>query len=724
MRRGTIPVLALLAFACAPVSRSPGPVPAGAALPPQAFDSDLAPLEAAIRARIEREEGEFGIAVIDIETGRSTGVGERVVMHAASTMKVPVLLELYRRAAAGAIRLDDTMPVTATFRSIADTSHYTLSKQDDSEHTLYDRIGAPVTFRELGRLMTVRSSNLATNILIDTLGAQAIQLTTERVGGHGMRVLRGVEDIPAFNAGMNNTTTALGLARVLASIARCDVLPRAPCAEVLDVLAAQEFNDMIPAGLPPGTRIAHKTGSITGIRHDGAIVLPDRGPPYVLVVLTRGADTAAVRSVSADVARLTWEMLGPGGTLRPAWPAATAALLAVHARYRVPAFPSPTLRYDELWGTLGPIVDEAASIAREEVGRAASGRSIYLVRTGSGPTRVLFWSQMHGDETTASRALTDLFHFIASAPDDPRVRRWTERLTILAVPMLNPDGADAHRRRSAHGIDVNRDARALATPEARALKQVQERWRPDFGFNLHDQNPRARAGRSSRNAAIALLAPPPDSDATATPSFVRASHLAAHLARTLAPLLAHHLTRYDDTYNPRAFGDGMQSWGVSTVLIESGGWRGDEPKHYLRAVNFVALAAALDAIADGSYESADVALYATLPENGSSMYDLLVHGGHVVLPGLPPYRADISINGASVGGPAATQIVEIGDLSAVEAKDTIDAAGLYIHAETPDGTPSLQPGMPPVLFLRRGADPGSELVWEIIGLRARRMTAR
>src|SRR5690606_34494044 len=139
------------------------------------------------------------------------------------------------------------------------------------------------------------------------------------------------------------------------------------------------------------------------------------------------------------------------------------------------------------WDALGPIVERTPAIQREEIGRAASGRPIYLLRTGSGSTRVLFWSQMHGDETTASRSLTDLFNYIAGNPADPRVQRWSDRLTILAVPMLNPDGADAHRRRSAFGIDINRDARLLATPEGRALKQVQERYRPDFGFNLHDQ---------------------------------------------------------------------------------------------------------------------------------------------------------------------------------------------------------------------------------------------
>lgn len=715
----------VLVWACTPGAPPAGAAPRGATLPPQAFPTDLGVLEAAIRDRIAGETGEYGVAVIDLETGRTGGVNERVVMHAASTMKAPVLLELYRRAGAGELGLDDMLEVTATFQSIADTSHYTLSVDDDSEDTLYGRVGERVSFRELARLMTVRSSNLATNILIDTLVATAVQETTNRVGAHGMRVLRGVQDIPAFNAGMNNNTTALGLARVLASIARCDVLPRAECAEVIDVLAAQEFNDMIPAGLPQGTRVAHKTGSITGIRHDGAIILPEGSPPYVLVVLSRGApDAAAASTVAADIARMSWQMLGPGGSLRPRWSAPVADLVALHTRHRVPAFPAPSLGYDELWDVLGPIVENAQGIDREIIGRAASGRPLYLLRTGSGPTRVLFWSQMHGDETTASRALTDLFNYVASSPGDARVRRWRDQLTIMAVPMLNPDGADAHRRRSAFGIDINRDVRLLSTPEGRALKRVQEQYLPHFGFNLHDQNPRSRTGQTSRMAAIALLAPAPDAEATPTPGFVRARHLTAHLATALAPLVGQHLTRYDDTYNERAFGDGMQSWGVSTVLIESGSWRGDESKHYLRTVNFVALATALDAIADGSFMNTDVMRYTDLPENGRAVNDLVITNGSIVLPGMPPYRADISINGRSVGGPAETQIMEIGDLAGVEARDTIDATALFVHATTPDGESSLQPGMPPLFHVRRTADPASELVWEIAGLRARRMMVR
>jgi beta-lactamase class A len=718
--------LALVSPACAPHGGPAVPPPAPVPVqrtdvrPPQAFASTLAPLESAIRERLSGEGGVYAIAVIDIETGRSLGVNDRLELHAASTMKVPVLLELYRQAAAGRLDLDAEISVRSRFRSIADASHfYELQPSDDSERALYSLVGRTTTLRDLARRMIVRSSNLATNILIDTLSAVQVQSTTERAGGVGVRVLRGVEDGPAFRAGLNNTVTARGLASLLAAIARCDVLPRAECAEVIDVLAAQEFRDMIPAGLPDGTRVAHKKGWITGIRHDAAIVLPASSPPFVLVVLSRGApDTLSAYRVAADIARLSWDALGPRGSLRPRWAPLTLELLRVHEDVRVPAFPSPRLPHEELWRELLPVIEHAPALHADEIGRSAGGLPLRMIRFGGGPARVLLWSQMHGDETTASRALADLFHYIAQRPADPRVRRWAERLEIAAIPMLNPDGADAHRRRGVHGIDINRDARMLATPEGRALKAAQEQIRPDYGFNLHDQNPRSRVGGSGRVAAMSLLAPPPDADATPTPGFTRALQLTAHIAGVLAPLVGEHLTRYDDSYNARAFGDGMQSWGVSTVLIETGSWGRDDAKQYLRGANFVALVAALDAIADGSYVQTDVALYRTLPPNSRAMHDLIVRGGVVVLPGIGPYRADIAIDAAAVGGPTTTQIVDVGDLTGSDARDVIDASGLFVHPEHSTG---MQPGQMPLLTLRRTADAASEVVWSIEGVTARQL---
>jgi hypothetical protein len=330
---------------------------------------------------------------------------------------------------------------------------------------------------------------------------------------------------------------------------------------------------------------------------------------------------------------------------------------------------------------------------------------------------------MHGDEPTATRSLVDLFNYIASAPDDAQVRRWAERLTVLAIPMLNPDGAELPQRRNAFGVDVNRDARRLATPEGRTLKAMQEKWRPAYGFNLHDQNPRTRVGRSDRLAAIALLAPPPDARATHTDSYDNALHLVSHIGRAIEPLVQGHLTRYDDTFNPRAFGDLMESWGVGTVLIESGAWHGDPARHYLRKVNFVALATALDAIASGAHLDSDVGFYQSLPENGRAIDDLLVVGGSIVLPGAPPTQIDLAIDKEGVGGVSETQIVDIGDLGEVVARDTVDASGLFIHLDDANAR-MIRPGMAPAFTIRRGADRASEAVWRILGIDARRLVGR
>src|SRR5690606_8433668 len=196
----------------------------------------------------------------------------------------------------------------------------------------------------------------------------------------------------------------------------------------------------------------------------------------------------------------------------------------------------------------------------------------------------------------------------------------------------------------------------------------------------------------------------------------RAIQVAATIRTAIEPLVPGHIARYDDTFNPRAFGDLMQSWGTSTVLIESGGWRDDPEKQYLRKVNFVAILTALEAIASGTYESADIAAYESLLQNGRAVNDLLVLGGTVVVPGLPPFRADLAINYDEplkrIGG----RIVEIGDLAEVSARDTIDASGLFIHPsgsalETgPGGGRWIRVGAPASFTLRRGVEEGSEVV--------------
>ncbi|MFN8628997.1 MAG: serine hydrolase [Chloroflexota bacterium] len=269
----------------------------------------MADLEPALRRLIEAS-GASCVAVVAGPLGgaRTVRIEPDSWFHAASTMKVAVLLELYRRAWAGAVSLDEPLPVRNAFRSIADGFGYVLRPADDSELNLYLREGETVTLRELAFRMITVSSNLATNLLVDRLGGgAAIAATLDSLGIKGVSVLRGVEDDVASEQGLNNTTTAAGLADLLERIALHTAAPPEACEAMLEMLCAQAFNEGVPTGLPAGTRVAHKTGSITSLYHDAAIVYPTAGEPYLLVVLTqgldeRGAAPALVASISSVVA--------------------------------------------------------------------------------------------------------------------------------------------------------------------------------------------------------------------------------------------------------------------------------------------------------------------------------------------------------------------------------------------------------------------------------------
>jgi beta-lactamase class A len=210
-----------------------------------------------------------------------------VSFHAASTMKVPVMIELYRRADAGTISLDQTVTLENRFTSIVDSSLYTLNRADDSDSQLYTRVGRYVSIRELSTRMITLSSNLATNTLIQLLDARKVNATAHALGASRIHVLRGVEDQKAFDKGLNNTTTARDLGVLMAAIEQNKAASAKSCAAMKAVLTQQEFNGEIPAGLPAGTTVAHKTGWITGTLHDAAVVYPAGRAPYVLVVLTR-----------------------------------------------------------------------------------------------------------------------------------------------------------------------------------------------------------------------------------------------------------------------------------------------------------------------------------------------------------------------------------------------------------------------------------------------------
>jgi beta-lactamase class A len=308
-------VLALAAAlgACTAGSHATRAAPA----PASATSPRLAGLEREVRDIIRRHAGdtaEVAVALRDLRTGDSLLVDAHRPLHAASTMKVPVMLELFRRADAGELRLDDSVAVQNRFRSIADGSTYSLDPADDSDTTPYHRVGERVAIRELIERMITRSSNLATNLLIDLADPRRIERTMAQAGAQEMHVLRGVEDGPAFRAGMNNTTSAYALMRVMEAVAGARAASADASREMVSILGRQEFTEMIPAGVPPGTRTANKTGSITGIAHDAAIVFPPGREPYVLVVMTHGfASSDSAAPVGREISAAVWRALTGGG---------------------------------------------------------------------------------------------------------------------------------------------------------------------------------------------------------------------------------------------------------------------------------------------------------------------------------------------------------------------------------------------------------------------------
>jgi len=236
----------------------------------------------------EYPEAIVAVAVRDSQTGLSLDIRPDRLFHAASTMKIPVMIEVFRQALDGRFSMNDSLVVINDFGSIVDGSRYSI--EDDSDDAIYTRLGRPMSIRELVNNMITVSSNLATNLLIDFVCADSVQRTIENLGTRSMRVLRGVEDIKAFRQGHNNTATAADLALLLKTILHGPPVSVDADHEMVEILLDQHFNEMIPEGLPVGTRVAHKTGWITGIHHDAAIVYPDEGEPYVLVILTEGIE--------------------------------------------------------------------------------------------------------------------------------------------------------------------------------------------------------------------------------------------------------------------------------------------------------------------------------------------------------------------------------------------------------------------------------------------------
>ena len=318
-----------------------------------------------------------------------------------------------------------------------------------------------------------------------------------------------------------------------------------------------------------------------------------------------------------------------------------------------------------------------------EVGRSNANREIYQVEWGRGPLKVFMWSQMHGDEPTATSALIDMFAFLQKERNSDLVKKIAEALTIRAVPMLNPDGAEIYQRRNLQDIDINRDALDLKTPEARLLKQLRDDWNPAIGFNLHNQGDLTTVGRSPMQAAISLLVVYGDAAKTSNPGHERNTRLVSQMVVALQKFIPGHIARYSDEYTATAFGDNFSAWGTPVILIETGGLYGKD-EMFLVKMNFVAFMTVLESLATGSERIQDTAPYLSLIENSSGgLVNFIFRRANKVNTTStdPPSVVDIAAvtERRRAGFAATAKITNIGDLGGLRGLEEYDSSGFNVY---------------------------------------------
>jgi hypothetical protein len=291
---------------------------------------------------------------------------------------------------------------------------------------------------------------------------------------------------------------------------------------------------------------------------------------------------------------------------------------------------------------------------------------------------------MHGDEPTATAALFDIFNFFADTVHYEDVKRFIlQNTTLYFMPMVNPDGADNFTRRNSMIIDINRDANRLETPEAKLLMDTFDSLKADFGFNLHDQTPRYSVGNSFRQATISFLAPPIDYEKRIDNVRLNSMKLISGLYELLNKFIPGHISKYSDDYEPRAFGDTFQRKGTSTILVESGGWKNDPEKQFIRKLNFVLLISAFRQISDGTFNNFDENIYESIPFNEERLYDLILRNLTISKNGLD-YKIDIAINYQEIfsknGYYLKASIENIGDMSTFYGIEDFDLSGYRIDS--------------------------------------------
>ena len=308
------------------------------------------------------------------------------------------------------------------------------------------------------------------------------------------------------------------------------------------------------------------------------------------------------------------------------------------------------------------------------LGQSYEGNSIFRYSLGNGPLTILAWTQMHGDEATATAAVLDWLHILATSTLHGLAANWREQVTLHIIPMLNPDGAARCTRENGQGIDINRDAIALQTPEGRILHQQVQLLSPDVAFNLHDQNAYYSAGLSANPATIAFLAPAYHQEKHVNQSRLRAKQLIAGMAAVLRHYIPDCIGRYDDTYSVRSFGDNIAAHGASTILIESGAAMDDPCRQTARKMNVIALQTALEMLLTQTYSQYSLADYYRIPENREdSLCDLKIEG--LLIGDNEPYTADLAI--LIDRKTRQSEIAAIGDMRTVHGYQHVNGEGLH-----------------------------------------------
>ncbi len=364
----------------------------------------------------------------------------------------------------------------------------------------------------------------------------------------------------------------------------------------------------------------------------------------------------------------------------------TTALYETYGDFKEHSLNKRRIKHHQLQPLIAKIKSNKKYTVRK-VGTSIEGRDLSLISIGSGEVDVFLWSQMHGNEPTATQAIFDIFNFLNGDTFSEEKEAILSNLKLHFLPMINPDGAEVYQRRNTLGIDINRDALRLQSPEGQTLKKVRDSLNAAFGFNLHDQSTYYNAEQTEKPATISYLAPPFNYEKDINEVRANAMKVIVFMNSIIQKYAPGQVGRYSDDFEPRAFGDNIQKWGTSAILIESGGYTNDVEKQEIRKLNYVSILSAIYTIANGTYKNIALEDYEKIPKNDRKLFDLKLTG--VTYPLLDKdYILDIGIHRLEVDNENSTdfyyssRVIDQGDLSTYYGYETLEASGYKIKAGT------------------------------------------